>query len=194
MAKEKFDRSKPHVNVGTIGHIDHGKTTLTAAITKVLSKHNPKIQFRSFDSIDNAPEERERALQLQGIERALEKRRAIDARYRAALKGVAGIQCLQPAGEMRANYAYFPILVQPEFPISRDALYTRYREHEIFARRYFYPLISDFPMYRGLPSAVHGNLPVARKLSQQILCLPIYPDLPHEQVDRVVDVLRSSAS
>ena len=60
MAKEKFDRSKPHVNVGTIGHIDHGKTTLTAAITKVLSKHNPKIQFRSFDSIDNAPEEKAR--------------------------------------------------------------------------------------------------------------------------------------
>ncbi|HKF23881.1 MAG TPA: GTP-binding protein, partial [Candidatus Angelobacter sp.] len=56
MAKEKFDRSKPHVNVGTIGHIDHGKTTLTAAITKVLSKNNPKIKFRSFDSIDNAPE------------------------------------------------------------------------------------------------------------------------------------------
>jgi elongation factor Tu len=54
MAKEKFERTKPHVNVGTIGHIDHGKTTLTAAITKVLSKHNPKIQFRSFDSIDNA--------------------------------------------------------------------------------------------------------------------------------------------
>jgi len=57
MGKEKFDRSKPHVNVGTIGHIDHGKTTLTAAITKVLQKHNPKNQFRSFDSIDNAPEE-----------------------------------------------------------------------------------------------------------------------------------------
>ena len=60
MGKEKFDRSKPHVNVGTIGHIDHGKTTLTAAITKVLQKHNPKNTFRSFDSIDNAPEERER--------------------------------------------------------------------------------------------------------------------------------------
>src|SRR6201998_4294627 len=59
MAKEKFDRSKPHVNVGTIGHIDHGKTTLTAAITKVLSKHNPNNKFRSFDTIDNAPEERE---------------------------------------------------------------------------------------------------------------------------------------
>src|ERR1700752_3859116 len=64
MAKEKFDRTKPHCNVGTIGHIDHGKTTLTAAITKVLSKHNPKIQFRSFDSIDNAPEERERGITI----------------------------------------------------------------------------------------------------------------------------------
>ncbi len=64
MAKEKFERTKPHVNVGTIGHIDHGKTTLTAAITKVLSKHNPKIQFRSFDSIDNAPEERERGITI----------------------------------------------------------------------------------------------------------------------------------
>ena len=64
MAKEKFDRNKPHVNVGTIGHIDHGKTTLTAAITKVLSKHNPKIQFRSFDSIDNAPEEKARGITI----------------------------------------------------------------------------------------------------------------------------------
>src|SRR5213595_3936216 len=64
MAKEKFERNKPHVNIGTIGHIDHGKTTLTAAITKVLSKHNPKVQFRSFDSIDNAPEERERGITI----------------------------------------------------------------------------------------------------------------------------------
>jgi elongation factor Tu len=64
MAKEKFERSKPHVNIGTIGHIDHGKTTLTAAITKVLQKHNPKIVFRSCDSIDNAPEERERGITI----------------------------------------------------------------------------------------------------------------------------------
>src|SRR2546427_551338 len=59
MAKEKFERSKPHVNIGTIGHIDHGKTTLTAAITKVLAKNNPKVQFRAFDTIDNALEVRE---------------------------------------------------------------------------------------------------------------------------------------
>ena len=64
MAKEKFDRSKPHVNVGTIGHIDHGKTTLTAAITKTLAKHNPKVKFRSFDSIDNAPEEKARGITI----------------------------------------------------------------------------------------------------------------------------------
>src|SRR5713101_6053063 len=64
MAKEKFERSKPHVNIGTIGHIDHGKTTLTAAITKVLSKRNPKVAFRAFDSIDNAPEERERGITI----------------------------------------------------------------------------------------------------------------------------------
>jgi len=64
MAKEKFERSKPHVNVGTIGHIDHGKTTLTAAITKVLAKSNPKVQYRAFESIDNAPEERERGITI----------------------------------------------------------------------------------------------------------------------------------
>src|ERR1039458_10169749 len=64
MAKEKFERSKPHVNIGTIGHIDHGKTTLTAAMTKGLSKHNPKVIFRAFDSIDNAPEERERGITI----------------------------------------------------------------------------------------------------------------------------------
>ena len=64
MAKEKFERTKPHLNIGTIGHIDHGKTTLTAAITKVLSKHNPKVAFRAFDSIDNAPEERERGITI----------------------------------------------------------------------------------------------------------------------------------
>src|SRR5262245_8887263 len=64
MAKEKYDRTKPHVNVGTIGHIDHGKTTLTACITKVLAKHNPKVKYRSFDSIDNAPEEKARGITI----------------------------------------------------------------------------------------------------------------------------------
>ena len=83
MAKEKFDRSKPHVNVGTIGHIDHGKTTLTAAITKTLAKHNPKVQFRSFDSIDNAPEEKARGITIA----------AAHVEYETAKRHYAHVDC-----------------------------------------------------------------------------------------------------
>jgi dTDP-4-amino-4,6-dideoxygalactose transaminase len=129
-------------------------------------------------------------LQLKGQARALANRKAIDERYRAGLKDMPGIRCVQAGAEIKSNYAYFPILIQPDYPLSRDALYRRFRDMNIFVRRYFYPLISDFPMYRGLPSAAHDNLPVARRVSQQVLCLPIYPDLPPEQVDRVLDLLR----
>jgi dTDP-4-amino-4,6-dideoxygalactose transaminase len=129
-------------------------------------------------------------LQLESIDGVLEERRLIDQRYRAGLADVPGIRCLQSAGELRSNYAYFPILVQPDYPLERDALYQKFRDQGIYVRRYFYPLISDFPMYRGLPSAAHGNLPVARKMAAQILCLPIYPGLPHEQIDRVLELLR----
>jgi dTDP-4-amino-4,6-dideoxygalactose transaminase len=132
-------------------------------------------------------------LQLKAIDQALEKRRAIDARYRLALADVAGICCVRSAGEERCNYAYFPILVQPDYPLSRDALYQRFRDQNIYVRRYFYPLISDFPMYRGLPSAAHDNLPVARQVAQQVLCLPIYPGLSLDQVDRVIDLLAESS-
>jgi dTDP-4-amino-4,6-dideoxygalactose transaminase len=69
-------------------------------------------------------------------------------------------------------------------------LYQKFRDENIYVRRYFYPLISDFPMYRGLPSAAHGNLPVARKVAQQVLCLPIYPSLPLGQVDRIIELLK----
>jgi len=129
-------------------------------------------------------------LQLKNIDGALAERKVIDERYRAGLADVAGIRCLQSAGEMRSNYAYFPILVQPDYPLARDALYQKMRDQGIYVRRYFYPLISDFPMYRGLPSAAHSNLPVAKKMAAQILCLPIYPGLPHDQVDRVLELLR----
>ena len=129
-------------------------------------------------------------LQLKNIDGALAERKVIDERYRAGLADVAGIRCLQSAGETRSNYAYFPILVQPDYPLARDALYQKMRDQGIYVRRYFYPLISDFPMYRGLPSAAHSNLPVAKKMAAQILCLPIYPGLPHDQVDRVLELLR----
>jgi dTDP-4-amino-4,6-dideoxygalactose transaminase len=129
-------------------------------------------------------------LQLDGVELAFTRRRSIDERYRAGLRDVAGIRCVRPGSERVSNYSYFPILVEPEYPISRDALYRKFRDNDIYVRRYFYPLISDFPMYRGLPSAAHANLPVARKVAQQVLCLPIYPGLPDDQIDRVLDLIR----
>jgi dTDP-4-amino-4,6-dideoxygalactose transaminase len=130
-------------------------------------------------------------LQIKGIDQALGARKAIDQRYRTGLADMAGIRCVQSAGEMAANYAYFPILVQPDYPLSRDALYQKFRDNDIYVRRYFYPLISDFPMYRGLPSAAHSNLPVASAIARQVLCLPIYPELTNDQVDRILELLRA---
>jgi dTDP-4-amino-4,6-dideoxygalactose transaminase len=130
-------------------------------------------------------------LQLKGFDEAIQKRKAIDTRYREALAEVKGIHCLSGAGEKAANYAYFPILVQPDYPMSRDALYQKLQDNNIYARRYFYPLISDFPMYRGMSSAAHANLPVARKVASEVICLPIYPALSDEQVDFILGLIVS---
>ncbi len=94
-------------------------------------------------------------LQLQHIGTALAKRQRIDASYREALRNIKGIRCLHDAGEKVANYAYFPILVDSDYPLSRDALYQKLKDSGIHARRYFYPLISQFPMYRQLQ--LHRN-------------------------------------
>lgn len=128
-------------------------------------------------------------LQLNGIDEALRQRQVIDARYRDGLAGVEGIFCLPDAGGAEANYCYFPILVRPGYPLSRDALFEKLKNNGIFARRYFFPLISDFPMYRGMPSAAHANLPVARKTAEQVICLPIYPGLSGEQIDFVIAIV-----
>ena len=128
-------------------------------------------------------------LQLKGIDAALQQRQAVDARYRAGLAAVTGIHCLPDTGEQVANYAYFPILVRPEYSLSRDALFQKLRDCGVYARRYFYPLISDFPMYRGLPSAGQSNLPVASKAASEVICLPIYPALTSEQVDFVLRII-----
>lgn len=128
-------------------------------------------------------------LQLKYIEQALARRKGIAAAYRERLKGVKGIHCLNDAGEKVANYAYFPILVEADYPISRDNLYQNLKDNGIHPRRYFYPLISDFPMYRGLPSAHRENLPVAAAAAQQVLCLPIYPDLDMSVVDEIASFI-----
>lgn len=129
-------------------------------------------------------------LQLQHIDQALERRKKIDAVYREHLTDVKGVRCLKDAGEAVSNYAYFPILIDKEYPISRDALYDKLREQGVFARRYFYPLISSFPMYRGLASARQDNLPVATDAAARVLCLPIYPDLAPDEQRRIIDLIR----
>jgi dTDP-4-amino-4,6-dideoxygalactose transaminase len=128
-------------------------------------------------------------LQLKVIDEALQKRKTIDARYREGLAGVKGIHCQSNERDEVANYAYFPILVKPGYPLSRDALFQSLQDNGIFARRYFYPLISDFPMYSGMPSASHANLPVARRTASEVICLPIYPELGSEVVDRIVALI-----
>ena len=124
-------------------------------------------------------------LQLKYIDRALALRKAIDTAYRELLKNVKGIQCLNDSGQRVANYSYFPILVQADYPLSRDSLNQKLKDCGINPRRYFYPLISEFPMYRGLPSAHRENLPVSTAASSQVLCLPIYPDLTMSSVHEI---------
>jgi dTDP-4-amino-4,6-dideoxygalactose transaminase len=130
-------------------------------------------------------------LQLRHLDEALARRKAIEAIYRAQLAGIQGIRCLGDAGEAFANHAYFPILVEPGYPMSRDALYQHLKDRGIHGRRYFFPLISDFPMYRGMPSAHRSNLPNAAKAADQVLCLPIYPTLLPQEQQRVIDLIRS---
>lgn len=131
-------------------------------------------------------------LQLKDITTVIARRKEIDTRYRDAFRKTKGIRCLDAAGAGQANYAYFPILVEPGYGMSRDELYLVLREHQIYARRYFYPLISDFPMYRGLSSAHRDNLPVATAAAQRVICLPMYPALTAKDQCRVIDIVRGS--
>ena len=128
-------------------------------------------------------------LQLQYIDEALVKRQQIDSYYRDLLKPVRGIKCGLDASQ---NYAYFPVIVEKDYPLTRDALYQKFRDNGVYARRYFYPLISSFPMYRSLLSAQPENLPVAAALAQKVICLPIYPGLSREEIEFIVSLITTS--
>jgi dTDP-4-amino-4,6-dideoxygalactose transaminase len=128
-------------------------------------------------------------MQLKHMDDVREQRRRIDAAYRERLGKVSGVHCLGDAGERVANYAYFPVLIGDEYPMSRDALYQRLKDAGIHTRRYFYPLISEFPMYRGLPSSHPDNLPVATDAAKRVLCLPIYPGLEDDVIDAICEVI-----
>jgi dTDP-4-amino-4,6-dideoxygalactose transaminase len=128
-------------------------------------------------------------LQLQSVDAAIAARARIAARYRQAFASTAGIHCLADSKTATANHSYFPILVGKDYGRSRDALYDHLKAHSVMSRRYFYPLISDFPMYRGMPSAAPAHLPVASDAAQRVLCLPIYASLTEADQDRIIELV-----
>lgn len=130
-------------------------------------------------------------LNLKQVDDAIARRKATAERYRAALKNVAGIRMLNDVEGVHHNYAYFPIFISAEYGLSRDALYEKLKEHNVYGRRYFYPLISTFSAYKGLESARPENLPVAHKLADQVLCLPMFAGLDNDSIDRIIDVVAS---
>lgn len=128
-------------------------------------------------------------LQLGHIDTAIELRRNIDTQYRMQLESVPGITCPSLPADTTYNFSYFPILVEKEYRLSRNELNDKLRQHQIYPRRYFYPLITEFPMYRGLPSSEPSNLPYAKQAAYRVLCLPIYPDLETETICRIVSII-----
>jgi len=128
-------------------------------------------------------------LQLKYVDAAIKRRSIIDNHYRKLLSEIPGIECLALPSSATSNFSYFPILVSAPYPLSRDGLYNRLQQQKIYTRRYFYPLISQFPMYREIASASTQNLPIATDVASRVLCLPIYPDLSDDDVRRIAGLI-----
>ena len=130
-------------------------------------------------------------LSLKIVDEAIQKRKKVADLYRKGLNEVKGISFLPENPDVKHNYAYFPILVdEKEYGTSRDTLYETMKRNNIYGRRYFYPLISEFPTYRGLPSSQPENLPVATKVASQVICLPMHHELTEEQVVRLIEIIK----
>ncbi|APG18645.1 MULTISPECIES: DegT/DnrJ/EryC1/StrS family aminotransferase [Kosakonia] len=132
-------------------------------------------------------------LQLKHIDQALAERQALYQYYLELLDGVAGLSLLNVPDDVIWNHAYCPVLIEPEFGISRNALYEAMKNEGILTRRYFYPLISSFSMYRGFATSQKEHLPCANDIAEKVLCLPIYPGLTRDDQQRIVDVIRRMA-
>ena len=129
-------------------------------------------------------------LSLEIVQKEILNRKRIAGRYKELLKNTKGIKCFNDMRNVEHNYAYFPILInEKEFGVSREFVYEELKKHNIYARRYFYPLISNFPSYKGLASSSKENLSVANKIAEQILCLPIYGSLEIEKADFICEKL-----
>lgn len=131
-------------------------------------------------------------LQLKYIDNVIEKRKKVAEQYRKNLKGIKGLVFSEDLPQVRACYSSFPVLIDQElFGKTRDQVYEELKKHQIYGRRYFYPLISQFPTYKGLESAQPGKMPIAERVCEQVICLPIYPDLELEVADRICSLLRN---
>lgn len=131
-------------------------------------------------------------LQLKHVDQNIEKRRQITMRYRELLSNIPGVRFMDDMPGVKHCYPYFPVFVdEAEYGMSRDALYEKLKTHDIYGRRYFYPLISQFPTYRGLESALPGKLPVAEKITEQVICLPLYPGLSDKTVVTITKLIKT---
>ncbi len=130
-------------------------------------------------------------LQLKYIEQLIYKRKQIAELYRQLLKDIEGISFMRDIEGVDHNYSYFPVFIDEQYGKSRDELYEELKMKNIFTRRYFYPLISEFSTYKGLPSSSPGNLPIATKMAAQVLCLPIYPDLEFDTVEMICQLIKN---
>ena len=129
-------------------------------------------------------------VQLKTIDIAIGKRKQIAEQYRAELAGIEGLRFLDDIKGVKHCYSYFPILIEKEkYGKSRDQVYEELKKQNIFGRRYFYPLISQFPTYRGLESAKPGNLTIAEKITEEVICLPIYPELEKDTIAFINNLL-----
>lgn len=129
-------------------------------------------------------------LNLKQVDAAIEARHQVAIRYREALRDVEGITFFDDMPGVRHNYSYFPIFVDAEkYGMTRDELYFKMKENGVLGRRYFYPLISSFSTYRGLPSATKENLPQAHKMADSVICLPMHHALSTEDLDLVLDCI-----
>lgn len=128
-------------------------------------------------------------LQLKHVDQAIDRRARIHQLYTEKLAHITGITLPRPLANTQENYSYFPILVNEQFPLDRNSLYKKMQNHGIYGRRYFYPLISELQMYQNIPSANINNLPVANRIKEQVICLPIYPTLTDDDVARVVECI-----
>ena len=126
-------------------------------------------------------------LNLKQVDQAIANRQKVAQKYREALRNVPGIRFFEDMPGVRHNYSYFPIFLNAEeFGTTRDEIYLRMKKDGVLGRRYFYPLISNFSTYRGLPSAAPENLPVATKIANEVICLPMHHELSESDVERVL--------